>query len=41
MPAVSDAAPAWTVGEITVRRIDETALPAPTGRWLLPDATRT
>ncbi|PBC83903.1 MULTISPECIES: MBL fold metallo-hydrolase [unclassified Streptomyces] len=39
MPAVSDAAPAWTVGEITVRRIDETALPAPTGRWLLPDAT--
>lgn len=39
MHAVSEAVPAWTVGEITVRRIDETALPAPTGRWLLPDAT--
>ncbi|MGW7573076.1 MBL fold metallo-hydrolase [Streptomyces sp. NPDC054765] len=38
MDAVRDAAPAWTVGEITVRRIDEMALPAQTGRWLLPEA---
>ncbi|GES30896.1 MBL fold metallo-hydrolase [Streptomyces angustmyceticus] len=39
MHAVSDAAPAWAVGDITVRRIDEVALPTQTGRWLLPDAT--
>ncbi|MGW7485685.1 MBL fold metallo-hydrolase [Streptomyces sp. NPDC054786] len=39
MDAVSEAAPSWTVGDITVRRIDEVALPAQTGRWLLPDAT--
>ncbi|MEV5983214.1 MBL fold metallo-hydrolase [Streptomyces sp. NPDC052114] len=29
----------WTVGDITVHRIDETPLPAETGPWLLPDAT--
>lgn len=32
-------APAWSVGHHTVRRIDETALPAATGPWLLPGAT--
>lgn len=29
----------WTVGDHTVRRIDEVALPPQTGPWLLPDAT--
>ncbi|WP_058041193.1 MBL fold metallo-hydrolase [Streptomyces roseifaciens] len=40
-PAPSSAASAahWAVGEITVHRIDETPLPAPTGPWLLPAAT--
>ncbi|MFE2721689.1 MBL fold metallo-hydrolase [Kitasatospora sp. NPDC059327] len=32
-------APGWTVGDLTVHRIDETALPPETGPWLLPDAT--
>ncbi|WP_406152742.1 MBL fold metallo-hydrolase [Streptomyces sp. NBC_01023] len=32
-------APAWSVGSHTVRRIDESALPAGTGPWLLPGAT--
>ncbi|MER5972932.1 MBL fold metallo-hydrolase [Streptomyces sp. NPDC002055] len=32
-------APSWTVGDITVHRIDEVPLPPATGRWLLPDAT--
>ncbi|MFD1659047.1 MBL fold metallo-hydrolase [Streptomyces caeni] len=31
--------PSWTVGDITVHRIDEVALPPQTGAWLLPDAT--
>ncbi|MER6565700.1 MBL fold metallo-hydrolase [Streptomyces sp. NPDC001093] len=31
--------PSWTVGDITVHRIDETLLPPATGPWLLPDAT--
>ncbi|MFD5425415.1 MBL fold metallo-hydrolase [Streptomyces sp. NPDC127084] len=30
---------AWTVGDVTVLRIDETLLPPSTGPWLLPDAT--
>lgn len=30
---------AWPVGDHTVRRIDEMALPAATGPWLLPGAT--
>ncbi|MEW2250940.1 MULTISPECIES: MBL fold metallo-hydrolase [unclassified Streptomyces] len=34
-----NAAPSWTVGEVTVHRIDEIALPPATGRWLLPGAT--
>ncbi|MDQ1021274.1 MBL fold metallo-hydrolase [Streptomyces afghaniensis] len=29
----------WTVGDLTVHRIDETPLPSATGAWLLPDAT--
>ncbi|MER7765842.1 MBL fold metallo-hydrolase [Kitasatospora sp. NPDC096140] len=35
----SASAPTWTVGDITVHRIDEIALPRETGPWLLPDAT--
>ncbi|MFJ5530496.1 MBL fold metallo-hydrolase [Streptomyces sp. NPDC093261] len=31
--------PTWTVGDITVHRIDEIPLPPPTGSWLLPEAT--
>ncbi|MFG3551468.1 MBL fold metallo-hydrolase [Streptomyces sp. NPDC047725] len=31
--------PSWTVGDITVHRIDEVPLPPATGPWLLPDAT--
>ncbi|MFJ7772758.1 MBL fold metallo-hydrolase [Streptomyces sp. NPDC097107] len=31
--------PSWTVGRVTVHRIDEVALPPATGPWLLPDAT--
>lgn len=31
--------PSWTVGDITVHRIDEVLLPPETGAWLLPDAT--
>jgi glyoxylase-like metal-dependent hydrolase (beta-lactamase superfamily II) len=34
LPAAS-----WTVGNHTVRRIDEVVLPAQTGPWLLPGAT--
>ncbi|MFD9053417.1 MBL fold metallo-hydrolase [Streptomyces zaomyceticus] len=29
----------WTVGDITVHRVDEVPLPPQTGIWLLPDAT--
>ncbi|MBQ0888302.1 MBL fold metallo-hydrolase [Streptomyces sp. RM72] len=32
-------APYWTVGDVPVHRIDEVALPAATGSWLLPGAT--
>lgn len=31
--------PNWTVGDVTVHRIDEVSLPPATGAWLLPDAT--
>ncbi|SED32959.1 MBL fold metallo-hydrolase [Streptomyces melanosporofaciens] len=31
--------PFWTVGDLTVHRIDEVLLPPQTGPWLLPDAT--
>ncbi|MFJ7995915.1 MBL fold metallo-hydrolase [Streptomyces sp. NPDC096310] len=31
--------PSWTVGDLTVHRVDEVALPPATGPWLLPDAT--
>lgn len=33
------AIPSWTVGDVTVHRVDEVALPPATGAWLLPDAT--
>ncbi|MFK0294029.1 MBL fold metallo-hydrolase [Streptomyces sp. NPDC090442] len=33
------AIPSWTVGDLTVHRIDETRLPQETGPWLLPSAT--
>ncbi|GAA1163111.1 MBL fold metallo-hydrolase [Streptomyces hebeiensis] len=33
------AVPTWTVGDITVHRVDEVLLPPATGPWLLPDAT--
>ncbi|WP_405162872.1 MBL fold metallo-hydrolase [Nocardia sp. NBC_01499] len=39
MPATSATAPSWTVGDLTIHRIDEIALPAHTGAWLLPAAT--
>ncbi|MEU1407929.1 MBL fold metallo-hydrolase [Streptomyces sp. NPDC005728] len=32
-------APSWTVGDVTVHRVDEVVLPPATGPWLLPDAT--
>ncbi|WP_406419099.1 MBL fold metallo-hydrolase [Streptomyces sp. NBC_01614] len=43
-PTADDAAapgsiPSWTVGDLTVHRIDEVLLPPATGPWLLPDAT--
>ncbi|MET8446886.1 MBL fold metallo-hydrolase [Streptomyces sp. NPDC005209] len=31
--------PSWTVGDVTVHRIDEAPLPPQTGPWLLPGAT--
>ncbi|MFJ8282520.1 MBL fold metallo-hydrolase [Streptomyces griseoviridis] len=33
------AAPCWTVGDVTVHRVDEVLLPPATGPWLLPGAT--
>ncbi|MBL1083495.1 MBL fold metallo-hydrolase [Streptomyces actinomycinicus] len=36
-PAIST--PTWNVGDICVRRIDETPLPPATAAWLLPQAT--
>jgi glyoxylase-like metal-dependent hydrolase (beta-lactamase superfamily II) len=39
MSCASPAPPSWTVGEVTVHRIDEVLLPPGTGPWLLPDAT--
>ncbi|MET8750259.1 MBL fold metallo-hydrolase [Streptomyces sp. NPDC004667] len=35
----TNAIPSWTVGAVTVHRIDEVPLPPATGPWLLPDAT--
>lgn len=35
----ASAAPSWTVGDVTVHRIDEVLLPPATGAWLLPEAT--
>lgn len=33
------ACPAWNLGDMSIRRIDEIALPPQTGPWLLPEAT--
>lgn len=33
------AVPSWTVGDVTVHRVDEAPLPPATGAWLLPGAT--
>ncbi|KUN01154.1 MBL fold metallo-hydrolase [Streptomyces yokosukanensis] len=30
--------PSWSVGDVTVHRVDEVPLPPATGEWLLPDA---
>ncbi|MGW6918391.1 MBL fold metallo-hydrolase [Kitasatospora sp. NPDC054939] len=38
-PTPAATNPSWTVGELTVHRIDEIPLPPQTGPWLLPDAT--
>ncbi|MGV9599548.1 MBL fold metallo-hydrolase [Streptosporangium sandarakinum] len=38
-PATEPTATSWTVGDVTVHRIDETLLPPATGPWLLPGAT--
>ncbi|MEV0523390.1 MBL fold metallo-hydrolase [Streptomyces sp. NPDC050439] len=38
-PDPSPSAPVWTVGDLTVHRVDEVHLPAQTGPWLLPGAT--
>jgi glyoxylase-like metal-dependent hydrolase (beta-lactamase superfamily II) len=38
-PRRSHPSAAWTVGRLTVHRVDEIALPAGTGSWLLPAAT--
>ncbi|MFJ7245115.1 MBL fold metallo-hydrolase [Kitasatospora sp. NPDC098652] len=37
--SAATTAPSWTVGDLTVHRIDEVPLPPATGPWLLPDAT--
>ncbi|MEU6389658.1 MBL fold metallo-hydrolase [Streptomyces sp. NPDC046939] len=37
-PTVSTS-PSWTVGDLTVHRVDEIPLPPATGAWLLPAAT--
>ncbi|MER5891336.1 MBL fold metallo-hydrolase [Streptomyces sp. NPDC001941] len=38
-PHASAPAATWTLGDITVHRVDEIALPPQTGPWLLPGAT--
>ncbi|WP_374772832.1 MBL fold metallo-hydrolase [Streptomyces sp. NBC_01310] len=37
--ALLTVAPSWTIGDVTVHRIDEVPLPPETGPWLLPAAT--
>ncbi|MFC6885330.1 MBL fold metallo-hydrolase [Actinomadura yumaensis] len=37
--ASNTTAPSWTVGDVTVHRVDEVLLPPATGSWLLPGAT--
>ncbi|MFE6747464.1 MBL fold metallo-hydrolase [Kitasatospora purpeofusca] len=36
--AAPAAAPSWSVGDVTVHRVDEVPLPPGTGAWLLPEA---
>ncbi|MFK0219422.1 MBL fold metallo-hydrolase [Streptomyces vinaceus] len=36
----SPARTGWSLGDITLRRVDEIELPRQTGPWLLPDATK-
>ncbi|MFB7666361.1 MBL fold metallo-hydrolase [Kitasatospora sp. NPDC056138] len=36
----SGSGPAWSLGDVVVRRIDEIELPPQTGPWLLPHATK-
>lgn len=36
---IPTSAPSWSLGDVTVHRIDEILLPSATGSWLLPDAT--
>nr|WP_189954341.1 MBL fold metallo-hydrolase [Streptomyces alanosinicus] len=37
-PLSAEPLPSWTVGDVTVHRVDEAPLPPETGAWLLPDA---
>ncbi|MER0247229.1 MBL fold metallo-hydrolase [Streptomyces sp. HSW2009] len=39
LPEPPTRTPGWTVGDLRIHRIDETALPPETGPWLLPAAT--
>ncbi|WP_369386995.1 MBL fold metallo-hydrolase [Streptomyces sp. CG1] len=36
--SLANPLPSWTLGDITVHRVDEVPLPPETGAWLLPDA---
>ncbi|QEV16320.1 MBL fold metallo-hydrolase [Streptomyces alboniger] len=38
-PNSAESTPSWAAGDLFVHRIDEVALPAATGPWLLPSAT--
>ncbi|MEW2390939.1 MBL fold metallo-hydrolase [Streptomyces venezuelae] len=38
-PPTPSRTPHWTVGDVTIHRIDEIPLPPETGPWLLPSAT--
>ncbi|MFJ9770423.1 MBL fold metallo-hydrolase [Kitasatospora sp. NPDC101157] len=38
-PGIPVTSTGWSLGGLTVHRVDEIELPRPTGPWLLPDAT--
>lgn len=38
-PSASSTPATWDLGDLTIHRIDEVALPPQTGPWLLPAAT--